>query len=617
MCGIVGYFGDGLCSSLLDRLLSSMERRGPDGEGRFVDGSLHMGMRRLSIIDLAHGWQPFESAGGNVIAFQNGEIYNFKALRRALEADGATFHTNSDTEVIAHGYARWGIRKLLSNLDGMFALAIFDKVEQKLHLARDRFGEKPLFYSRGPGVFGYGSTLLSVASMPWVKDDFDPLSLNRYLAVHYVPGDRTIFKDIQQLLPGERLEFDIRRQQVFRQRYYTPNLTRQSNLSEDELAATIEEAVESRLISDVPVGVFLSGGIDSSVIAAIAAKKNSRIATFSMGFPEVDFDESKVAADVARHIGSEHHSFIFNENNFPVLMKEVAASMDTPVGDQALLPVYWLSKEAKNYVTVVLSGEGGDEVFGGYSYYQKFYNALRAQSKTPVQKLIQIAERFWSKESFLSEKLLATPSGFPLMIGEKDRAALLEGHCRGSDAWEQDFLGWLSNAKDSLQRATAADLGSWLADDLLVKLDRMTMAHSLEGRAPYLSANVVEAGLSLNPESRYASESKVALRSIAKRYVPADVVNRPKQGFCLPMKQWLLDWFDLHGGVRPYFKARPIPSIKIDVLCNMIEWDVQHGIVRDRFVFAIVMFAEWWSEFATQRDRVRSNAATASERYVA
>lgn len=602
MCGIVGFYGDGISSSLLDRLLSSMENRGPDGEGRFEDGSLHMGMRRLSIIDLAHGWQPLLSAAGDVIAFQNGEIYNFKELRHALEKDGFIFQTNSDTEVIAHGYARWGIDTLLQKIDGMFAIAVFDKRSQTLHLARDRFGEKPLFYTYGAGTFGYGSTLLSVASMPWVELDFDPLSLSRYLAVHYVPGNKTMFKDISQLLPGERLEFNMQEQSVVRKLYYTPDLSQQSSVSDDELSSIIEDAVKSRLMADVPVGVFLSGGIDSSIIAACAAKISGNISTFSMGFRDGDFDESETAAEVARLIGSRHHSFMFDAGNFPVLLKSVAASMDTPIGDQAMLPIYWLSKEARKHVKVVLSGEGGDEVFAGYSYYEKF-RQVNNRNRFP-ESLLAYVSRLFSEERFLIESSFSTPSGFPLILGERERIALLGSESLDLDAWEQQFFDWLNKAQGKLLRATSADIRSWLTDDLLVKLDRMTMAHSLEGRAPFLSRTVVEAGLSLRPKERFGIESKVALRRVARRFLPEGIVRRPKQGFCLPMKQWLVDWFAMYGGVASYFNARAIPLINNEILCRMVEWEVEHGIPRDRFVFAVVLLAEWWLEFKSQRDLI-------------
>jgi asparagine synthase (glutamine-hydrolysing) len=615
MCGIVGYIGDGLPHEFLGRLLFSMERRGPDGDGRYVQGSLHMGMRRLSIIDLEHGWQPLKSADGNVIAFQNGEIYNFKALKSELEASGFNFKTESDTEVLAHGYVRWGISGLLNRLDGMFAIALFDRFLNKLHLARDRFGEKPLFYSHGHKVFGYGSTLLAVASMPWCSGDIDITSLERYLALHYVPGDRTIFQNIHQLLPGERLEYDLDSGTFSRERYYVPELTFDKSTSEDELASLIEESVASRLIADVPVGVFLSGGVDSSVIAAIAARKNSRIATFSMGFSDQAFDESKVAAHVAAHIGSEHHSFMFGDVDFPALLKEVAASMDTPVGDQALLPVFWLSREAKNYVTVVLSGEGGDEVFGGYSYYEPFARAENVNQASSIRRWRESVAGLWRKPRFLSEGTLTTPSGFPLMIGEKERAALLCGKRAGADTWEKGFLQWLEAGDSRLLRATAADLGSWLPDDLLVKLDRMTMAHSLEGRAPYLCAKVVEAGLSLDCAQRYDGESKIALRNIAKRYLPMEVVGRRKQGFCLPMKQWLLDWFTAHGGARNYFRSRPVPNVDEQTLLRMVDWDIEHRIIRDRFIFAIVLFAEWWREFSAQRDTILAGAPALDRKF--
>jgi asparagine synthase (glutamine-hydrolysing) len=347
MCGIVGYVGAGLEPAILDNLLDSMRHRGPDGDGVYHDGSVHMGMRRLSIIDLAQGWQPLMSRDGAVVAFQNGEIYNYKELRSELEAHGRVFKTHSDTEVLAHGYAQWSIEGLLARVDGMFAIAIYDRDRHELHLARDRFGEKPLFYASGAACFAYGSTVLATSAFPWVSDTIDPVALDRYLALHFVVGDRTILADVRQLLPGERLSLNVKTFSLSRQRYYAPPITVPRAVTSDELVSALENAVESRMVADVPVGIFLSGGLDSPLIAALAARRDPDIATFSIGFNDRSVDESEHARAVAKHIGSRHHSFTFDQGDFARLLPEVAATLDIPIGDQALLPAHWLSKEAR------------------------------------------------------------------------------------------------------------------------------------------------------------------------------------------------------------------------------------------------------------------------------
>ncbi len=620
MCGIAGYVGEGLGPELLDRLLAGMVHRGPDGAGRHHDGPVHMGMRRLSIIDLAHGWQPLLSRGGRVVAFQNGEIYNHRALRGELEAAGFAFATHSDTEVLAHGYAHWGIDGLLDRVDGMHAIAIHDRDRGELHLARDRFGEKPLFYAEAPGRFGYGSTLLSVATLPWVSDAVDPVAIDRYLALHFVPGARTVLADVRQVLPGERLTVRLdgldrdRMPAVSRRRCYTPPLPRPRRIPDEELAAALERAVASRMVADVPVGVFLSGGLDSSLVAALAARANPAVATFSMGFGDSAVDESAHAAAVARHIGSVHHTFTFDQDRFAELLPEVAAALDTPVGDQALLPVYWLSREARRHVTVVLAGEGADEVFAGYGYYRRSAApaSWRDRGLAVARRLLGRRMPAERPAHLLLDAPLVTPSGFPLLTDRDARRRLVGEAADAADPWEQDALDWLEGAHDPLQRASAADLVSWLPDDLLVKFDRMAMAHSLEGRAPFLDPAVVELGLALPPEDRMGAVSKAALRRVARRFLPDDILERPKQGFVLPMRRWIAEWFAAHGGPARYFQDRPFPGVDGAVLTEIVEADLAQGLSRERLLFAVIMLVEWWRCFTAARAAAQAAAAPAT-----
>lgn len=610
MCGIVGYIGDGLGEALLDLLLGSMRSRGPDGDGRHHDGPIHMGMRRLSIIDLSEGWQPLRSREGKVVAFQNGEIYNYRLLRSELEAAGFAFHTNSDTEILAHGYAQWGIDGLLRRLDGMYAIAIKDADRGELHLARDRFGEKPLFFAASRGRFGYGSTLLSVSSLPWVSDEIDKIALDRYFACHFVPGDRTVFADVRQLLPGERLTVRLDTLDIVRARNFLPRHPRPRHVPDQELAKALEHAVTSRLIADVPVGVFLSGGLDSSLVAALAARANPGIATFSMGFSEAHVDESAHAAAVARHVGSTHHTFIFDQSHFGTLVPEVAAALDTPIGDQALLPVYWLAREASRHAKVVLTGEGADEVFAGYGYYRQFIQPPRWRDRLSGLRGLLSTRRLQTVPSmqFLGDDPPVTPSGFPLLTERAERESLLDQAPLAADLWEQEALDWLGGAHSPLQRATAADVVSWLPNDLLVKLDRMSMAHGLEGRAPFLEPQLVELGLTLSPEQRMAQTSKVALRRVARRYLPDHILERPKQGFVLPMRSWLNEWFTGWGGCERYFCQRPFPTLNDTALSRIIEDDLAAGLKRERLLFAVVMLREWWYAFSNQRAELRRRA---------
>jgi asparagine synthase (glutamine-hydrolysing) len=580
-----------------------MVHRGPDGSGEYHFDRLSIGMRRLAVIDLKGGQQPLRSRGGRVVVFQNGEIYNHRELRVELERRGYTFQTSSDTEVIAHGYDAWSIDGLLQRLDGMYAVAIHDQDANEVHLARDRFGEKPLFYSNHDDGFAFGSTLLAVSAMPWVSVNVDPLSLQRYMAMHFVPGRRTIFRDVNRVLPGERLTVQLDRLVLHRHRYYTPSLRRPPVTNDEELAEHLEHAVESRLLADVPVGVFLSGGVDSSVVAAIASRSKREIATFSMGFDNRHLDESEAARKTAQHIGARHHEFVFDRTRFQSLLGEVAAALDEPVGDQALLPVFWLSREVRKHVTVVLSGEGADEVFAGYNYYQSFVD--NGDWRTRLRALLDPAAAPLSAHSgnrLIIESVQCTSSGFPLICSASDRARLLDGETDEVDPWEHDLTAWLSTAYDPLQRATAADLATWLADDLLVKLDRMTMAHSVEGRAPFLSPPLVEIGLGLPQNERMTRyDSKLALRRIASRYLPDEIAKRPKQGFVLPMRAWLEAWFKVNGGPTTYFGHHRFPHLDSVRVAELVSNDLSVGVQRERLLFAIVVLLEWWTAFQLRR----------------
>lgn len=622
MCGIVGLIDTkqpDFPDALLDAMRDVMRNRGPDGVGTFREGPIAMAMRRLSVIDLAHGGQPLYSRGERVVTFQNGEIYNYRALRSELESLGFLFATQSDTEVLAHGYAHWGIEGLLDRVDGMYAISILDRDRRELHLARDRFGEKPLFYQAVPGRFAYASDLTALAALPWAGDaPVDPLSLDRYLALHYVPGDRTILAGAQRVMPGERLRIPLDSLVPEKARYYRLPASGGSPISGEELSRLIEASVRSRLVADVPVGVFLSGGIDSSLVAAIAARENPHINTFSIGFPSAAHDESPHAREVARHIGSTHHEFVFDEGNFMELLPEVASALDEPLGDQATLPLFWLCREARKFVTVALSGEGADEIFGGYSYYARAYGEGGPRSlRSKLRDLLRRRPANADPTRFLDPASLTTPSGFPLLSNLAMRERLIPERPSRGDEWERDLMEQLHGCMEAGRRASMADMASWLPDDLLVKFDRMAMAHSLEGRAPFLQPDVVAAGLSrLPPEQRFAPEqSKVALRSVAARWVPPGILERPKQGFVLPMRKWLGAWFHEVPDRCGYFEARLGGLVNPSAAASYVEDELRHGVRNERFLFALVMLAEWRMRFAERSTALRAHLAEVAPGY--
>jgi asparagine synthase (glutamine-hydrolysing) len=363
--------------------------------------------------------------------------------------------------------------------------------------------------------------------------------------------------------------------------------------------------VRSRLVADVPVGVFLSGGLDSSIVAAIAARHVSQIDTFSIGFQSREHDESPYAKSLAEHIGSTHHHFIFDESKFIELLPQVVAALDEPIGDQAMLPLFWLCREARKHVTVALSGEGADEIFGGYSYYAQFANKIRLRDRLFAgrrQKVVPDLDRL------IQNRSPVTPSGFPLLTDQADREYLTGRSAPEMDEWERGIMNWLNRSSNPLQRASCADIATWLPDDLLVKFDRMAMTNSLEGRAPYLQPDLMHMGICrLAADDRMANGvSKVALRRIACRWVPDHILSRRKQGFVLPMRTWISQWLSAEGGAEKYFTRKPVPGTLTDRVIQMVNADLRRGVHRERLLFALLVLAEWHITFKQQVRELRN-----------
>ena len=577
MCGIVGIIdkeGDNLEKNL-DKMLLRIYKRGPDGEGTYHDEGISMGMRRLSIIDIEGGQQPFYSSNNTVIAFQNGEIYNFKELTRDLKLLGYKFISHSDTEVIAHGYDAWGARELFKKLDGMFAIALLDKKINKLFLARDKFGEKPLYfaYNNKTNKFAYSSDMRGLLDLTWVDNKISPNALSRYLMLGFTVGEDSIIQDVKKVLPAHYMSLDLADFKLKKSCYYLPNLEKASSSKNNKKALNdiLKKSINIRLRADVPVGVFLSGGIDSSLIAAMSAKKHPKIDTFSIGFHSDKHDESKYAKEVAKYIGSNHHHYMFDEKCFVDLLPKVVAELDEPLADQACLPTYWLSEEAKKHVTVVLSGEGADEIFGGYSYFQQ---------ENPTMKLVD-------NENY------TTPSGFPLLMSVETCKQFMNTDFLTSTTGEDQLFDWVETGRTDIQKSMVTDLTTWLPDDLLVKLDRMAMAHSLEGRAPYLSQHIVDYSYGLSDDAWIKKdEYKIHLRKVAKDYLPESIFNRPKQGFVLPMDDWIITWFEKES-VKNFFNKRKISELNTDKVISWVENELKNTIFNQRLIFALIMLYEW------------------------
>lgn len=615
MCGIAGFVlgADEDPSSRLSRMLASMEARGPDGEGRFIGEGVALGMRRLAILDLPHGQQPFSSLDGKIIAFVNGEIYNHRELRRELEGRGIRFRTSCDSEVLPHAFRVWGPERFASRLDGMFGIAILDRGERTLHLYRDRFGEKPVFYSEGRGGFRFASQLSTLAVEPELDFEIDPTALRQYLALHYVPGSRTITRGIHRLLPGHRLVVDLSGACSMRVERWVDEtealrVPRTYAGAVREVRRLVSESVASRMLSDVPLGVFLSGGLDSSAIAAAAGQHSSRVETFSVGFQDAALDESVHARAVATALGTRHHHFDFDLEACLSVFDEAISALDEPVGDPACLPVHLLSREASKSVKVVLTGEGADELFGGYAYYpdpsleghrtpRRMQRLRRALGARPHRVASPSPEGFFRSDH-------TTPSGFPMLTTRAEREALVPAAQADEDTWSAGLMERLVGIESALERAQVADLHSWLPDDLLVKLDRMTMASSLEGRAPYLEPRLARLALALPaPWKGGADRRKRVLRDAVAPWLPVEITDRRKQGFVLPMQEWLMG--PLRDRLLDGLQGGSEDGLDLALARRLVLEDLDRGASRSRLLYGLLAYREWMKSIREERARAR------------
>jgi asparagine synthase (glutamine-hydrolysing) len=562
MCGIAGVVGERNDSTidhpLIHRMCQTIVHRGPDDEGIFVKNGSGLGMRRLSIIDVSGGHQPVFNEDRNIWVVFNGEIYNFRELRQELENRGHRFRTHSDTECIVHLYEDFGA-DCVKKLRGMFAFAIFDERHRRLLLARDRLGKKPLHYAFAAGRFYFASEMKAILAVAPELSAINPQALLQYFYFGYIPDPVTAFRAIQKLPPGNLLEFEDGEISV--RRYWDlPEYGTYCPPSEDEcldeLEVILTEAVRLRLISDVPLGALLSGGTDSSTIVALMARcSTAPVKTFSIGFRDAEFDETPYARMVAKKFGTEHHELILEPNVVGTTLN-LARSLEEPFGDSSMLPTYYVSCLARQYVSVVLSGDGGDEAFGGYERYRIH---LRDRSRYQVP---QWAGR-WYRDQVYDRLPFATPGrnlAYSISLPWPERyieAVSLLPYQRNFDILAHDFVSQFSDtadprrkfreyindapANDPLSRILYLDTKTYLAGDILTKVDRMSMAVSLEARVPMLDHVFLEWVASLAPQWKMNRRGqKYILTRLAERVgVPQEALRRPKQGFALPLVHWM------------------------------------------------------------------------------
>lgn len=562
MCGIAGLISlDGRPvppTAVLDAMCASIVHRGPDDQGIHHAGWAAIGMRRLSIIDLAGGHQPVSSAGGRIQLVFNGEIYNFRELRKTLEARGHVFVTHSDSECIAHAYAEYGT-DCFALLRGMFAIAIIDLDRRRVVLARDRIGKKPLYLGElAPGLMGFGSELKTLLAVPGWQPQVSMAAVQDFLALGYVPAPRSIFEGIHKLLPGHWMSIEpgsdgkpARIEQVrYHQVDFEPKWREDEGHLEDQLLEQLDEAVRVRLVADVPFGAFLSGGLDSSVVCALMSRHLSQpLKTFSIGFDEARFNELPDARQVASHLGSEHHELIVRPDAAQ-LLDTLARHFDEPFGDSSAIPTYLVSQLAAQHVKMVLSGDGGDELFAGYSRYQRYATLQRIKAASlglaPAalqqagkllpgahgRRLQGIGQRLglpWP-DDYLALVALASPADLNLLLGGT-------GTRDPFGAIRQHFVR--QHIPLPAERILSGDMDSYLVDDILVKVDRTSMANSLEARAPLLDQDLVAFAARLPFDTkRRGAQGKYLFRRVAARLLPADILSKPKQGFAIPLASW-------------------------------------------------------------------------------
>lgn len=567
MCGLVGIFDSRgrrpVDARLLTRMNDAISHRGPDGDGVHLEPGLGLGHRRLAIIDIAHGDQPLFNEDHTVAVVFNGEIYNFQELMKELEALGHRFRTRCDTEVIVHGWEEWG-PDCVKRFRGMFAISLWDSNTETLFLARDRLGKKPLYYSvLADGTVIFGSELKALMQHPGLSRKIDPRSIEDYFALGYVPEPQTIYTAASKLEPAERMVW--RRGEAPRKDIYWDLKMSESGPADfeeaqDTLLNKLDEAVRMRLISDVPLGAFLSGGVDSSGVVGLMAQQSEKpVNTFCIGFDDQSYDESNYAQQVASRYDTDHRLRIVDPNAFD-LVDRLADIYDEPFADSSAIPTYRVCKLAREHVTVALSGDGGDEAFAGYRRYLWHHREGQVRALLPKaarRSVFGTLARVYPKMDWAPRPLRAKNTFEELAMDPLEAffhsISILSDEMRAgifSAEFKRDLQGY--HAKETLQRHMVAadtdvpllqaqyiDIKTWLPGDILVKVDRASMANSLEVRAPLLDHEIISWASSLPVSHKLEGRNgKRLLKSAFESLVPSDLLYRPKQGFSVPLAAW-------------------------------------------------------------------------------
>jgi asparagine synthase (glutamine-hydrolysing) len=570
MCGIAGFVGPG-SERDLQAMSDAMIHRGPDGSGECIDraNGVFLAHRRLAILDISGGEQPMWNEDGQIGVVFNGEIYNHLDLRRELVARGHVFKSDhSDTEVLVHGYEEWG-EELPLRLNGMFAFAIYDRAARRLFLARDRFGKKPLYYTVANWFFAFASELTALLRHPRVAKSVDEVSLLKYFAHGFIPAPNSLYRDVAKLPGGNRLGYDIASGAVRKSPYWQFRIEPVDRIPPDpeqswgeELRALLSQAVKRRLVSDVPLGIFLSGGIDSSAVLAFATKHvpPSQIKSFSIGFHEQSFDESAYAQRVASLFGTDHSHGVLDLEKASELIPGLLSRLDEPMGDSSLLPTYLLCEFARKRVTVALGGDGGDELFAGYDPFKALRMAQMYRKVVPgwlhrglrsLAELLPVSKRNMGFDFKVKRGLrgVSYPESVwnPVWLGPLEPSELQDlfrQPVRFEEVYDEAIGVWTGSTADNLiDRTLEFYTRFYLQDDILTKVDRASMMVSLEVRAPFLDNDVVEFARRIPHQYKFRSgQTKYLLKRALEGVLPPDIIYRNKKGFGIPLARWLRNW---------------------------------------------------------------------------
>ena len=594
MCGIFGFnWGN---KKLLKKMSSVLKHRGPDDSAFYEDKDISLGMRRLSIIDLKKGIYPVTNEEENLIVIFNGELFNYKEIREDLKGKKHKFKTDCDAEIIPHAYEEYGMN-FLNRLNGQFAICMYDTKEKKLILARDRLGIKPLYYFFEKGKFVFASEIKAILEIPGFKKKINENALQSYFTHRYFPGEETIFHGIKRLLPGHYLEFE---KKIKIKQYWDLNFNENRNSLENNarfVKNLLEKSIQKRLMSDVPLGAYLSGGLDSSAIVAMMSKHSEDVKTFNVSFSGTEFDESKYARFVAEQFNTDHKQIDVDIDAIKILPK-VSYHLDEPIADAATIPTYLMSKETKKHVTVVLSGEGSDEIFGGYERFRHLNFAYKFR-KIP----------FKQKLNTLSFKKIELNRGINLFTSLDDKKQAYLSYYSVFNKEEKKLLFKKIDKKEynirkhfdksfhnSLLRI---DIKERLPNNMLLKNDKMTMASSIEARVPFLDHELVEFSSKI-PFNQKVSllQDKIVYRKAIKNILPKIIKNRKKTGFTIPTEKWARDGlkdylFDLiEENKEPYLKEKYVKKI---------TENLNKSFYYKRQFWAVLMYEQWYSRFMKEK----------------